>query len=199
MRVKSNWFKSNKEKTPQEIAGAVAFISWRIAQNAIQNLRRADFEIPVGKQYFDFLGEFIVFLILVSDRIAYSSQKPEYRTQFTVELFSRCAETYCENMARLLEVDASDAGKAFVERFNSRSEEYSEFGYDRNGPDFAFTRHFAHCLLDIVADQDKSWVIDRVMTIDVPEAITTIDKALKNLLSGEPRSRRAGRQLASAE
>ncbi len=71
MRVKSQWFKSGKEKSPEEIAGAVAFISWRLAQNALKNTRRAHFDVAVGPQYFDFLREFLVFLIQVADRIAF--------------------------------------------------------------------------------------------------------------------------------
>ena len=69
MRIKSQWFKSDREKTPQEIAGAMAFTIWRIADNALKNTRRANFEIAIGPQYFSFITEFLVFLIQVADRI----------------------------------------------------------------------------------------------------------------------------------
>ena len=55
MRIKSHWFKSEQEKTPQEIAGALAFTIWRIADNALKNTRKANFEIAIGPQYFSFL------------------------------------------------------------------------------------------------------------------------------------------------
>ena len=55
MRVKSRWFKGDREKSPQEIAGAAAFILWKIAQNALKNMRSADFDIEAGPQYFDYL------------------------------------------------------------------------------------------------------------------------------------------------
>ena len=66
MRIKSQWFKSDREKTPQEIGGAMAFTIWRIADNALKNTRRANFEIAIGPQYFSFLTEFLVFLIQVA-------------------------------------------------------------------------------------------------------------------------------------
>ncbi len=71
MRVKSQWFRGDRSKSPQEIAGAAAFIVWRIGQNALNTMRRASFEIAVGAQYFAFLSEFLIFLVQLADRIAY--------------------------------------------------------------------------------------------------------------------------------
>jgi hypothetical protein len=56
MRVKSHWFKSETPKSATEIAGAAAFIVFRIAQNALKNMRnalraaggRALFRLPFG-------------------------------------------------------------------------------------------------------------------------------------------------------
>ena len=79
MRVKSRWFKGEREKTPAEIAGALAFIVWRISDNALKNLRKADFSIDIGPQYINFLGEFLIFMILLSDRIVYTRLSEEER------------------------------------------------------------------------------------------------------------------------
>ena len=48
MRVKSQWFKSATPKSATEIAGAAAFIVFRIAQNSLKNMRQARFELPAG-------------------------------------------------------------------------------------------------------------------------------------------------------
>src|SRR4030065_1082504 len=102
MRIKSHWFKSEREKTPQEIAGALAFTIWRIADNALKNTRKADFEIAIGPQYFSFLTEFLVFLIQVADRIAYRQLPSEVRFELTSALANRVAETLAENQSRLM-------------------------------------------------------------------------------------------------
>ena len=53
------------------MAGALAFITWRVAQNMLKSMRRADFDIDPGPQYFDFLAEAVAFAIQVAWRLAY--------------------------------------------------------------------------------------------------------------------------------
>ena len=65
MRIKSHWFRSDRPKSPEEIAGAAAFIAWRVAQNALKTMRSAKYELAPGPQYFAFLSEFLTFLTLV--------------------------------------------------------------------------------------------------------------------------------------
>ena len=186
MRVKSKWFKSGREKTPQEIAGAVAFIIWRIAQNALKNTRKADFDVAVGVQYFAFLSEFLIFLVQVADRIAYGRLSAEIRVVFTTALAKRVAEILAENRNELLGDEVSGHKGNFIERFNLRAGEYAEFEYGSDGPSFSFLRYLAYCMLDIVDERDKSWVIDQMMAIEAPEAVTMVEKAMQGLLEVDP-------------
>jgi HD-GYP domain-containing protein (c-di-GMP phosphodiesterase class II) len=39
------------------MADALAFIAWRVAQNMLKSMRKADFDIDPGPQYFEFLAE----------------------------------------------------------------------------------------------------------------------------------------------
>ena len=186
MRVKSKWFKSEREKTPQEIAGAVAFIIWRISQNALKNTRKADFDVAVGAQYFAFLAEFLIFLVQVADRIAYDRLSAETRVAFTTALAQRVAEILAENQGELLGGEASEHKGNFIARLNLRAGEYAECEYGSDGPSFSFLRNFAHCMLDIVDEKDKSWVIDQMMAIEAPEAVAMVGKAMQSLLEAAP-------------
>ena len=186
MRVKSKWFKSEREKTPQEVAGAAAFIIWRIAQNALKNTRKADFDVAVGVQYFAFLSEFLIFLVQVADRIAYGRLSAEIRVVFTTALAKRVAEILAENRNELLGDEVSGHKGNFIERFNLRAGEYAEFEYGSDGPSFSFLRYLAYCMLDIVDERDKSWVIDQMMAIEAPEAVTMVEKAMQGLLEVDP-------------
>ena len=192
MRIKSHWFKSEREKTPQEIAGALAFTIWRIADNALKNTRKANFEIAIGPQYFSFLTEFLVFLIQVADRIAYRQLPAEVRFEFTSALANRVAGTLAENQGRLMGGSIAELKQQFIDKLNQRAGEYADFNYGSDGPDFAFTRYLAYCMREVIDEKDVEWVIDQMMSIEAPEAVDMVEKTMQNLYETEPKqSRRA--------
>jgi len=190
LRIKSSWFKPGREHTPKDLAGALSFVIYRIADNALKNTRKAKFEIAVGPQYFAFLSEFLLFQIQVADRIAHRRLSAEARVTFTSTLANRVAETHAENESRLLEKDLATCKQRFIDRLNQRFDEYAEFGYGENGPDFSFTRYLAFCLEQVMDDKDSWWIIDQMMSIEAPEAVDVLDKTFRNLLEAEPRPAR---------
>jgi hypothetical protein len=198
IRIKSQWFNEGKGKTPKELAGAVSFIAWRIAENALKNTRRADFDVAVGAQYFAFLSEFLIFLVQVADRIAYVRFTAEVRQAFTSELANRIAETLAGNQADLLGGTLSGYKSGFIERLNQRAGEYAEFEYGSDGPSFSFMRYLAHCMIDVVDERDKNWVIDQMMAVEAPEAVELVEKAMRGLLETDSGKRPAkpGRRSA---
>ena len=189
IRIKSNWFKEGRQKTPQELAGAVSFIAWRIAENALKNMRKADFEVAIGEQYFNFLAEFLIFLEQVADRIAYRRFTAEFRLDFTTELAQRIAETLADNRSRLLGGTIGEHNGNFIDQLNLRAGEYADFEYGDDGPSFSFMRYLAHCMLDVVDEPDKNWVTDQLITTEAPEAVEMVEKAMRGLLETEPRRR----------
>lgn len=190
MRIKSHWFKEGRERSPQEISDALAFVVSRIADNALKNTRKADFEIEVGPQYLDFLAEFLLFLILVSDRIAYRQLSAEDRLAFTSNLANRVAETYAENRSRLLDDDLKECKQRFIDLLNQRAGEYAEFGYDENGPDYGFYRYLAWCIGEIMTEADSKWIIDQMISFEAPEAVKMVEKTLRGLYETEPKPAR---------
>ena len=194
MRIKSNWFKPGREHNPAELAGAVSFVIYRIADNALKNTRKADFEIQVGTQYFAFLTEFLLFLIQVADRIAYRRLSADDRIAFTGALANRVAETHAENQSRLLGGTPAEAKQHFIDLLNQRADGYADFAYDENGPSFNFTRYLAWCMDQVMDQKDSGWIIDQMMSIEAPEAVEMVEKTFRNLLESEPRQprRRSG-------
>lgn len=190
MRIKSNWFKPGREHTPEELAGALSFVIYRIADDALKNTRKAKFEVAVGAQYFAFLTEFLLFLIQVADRIAYRRLSEDGRFIFTSTLANRIAETHAENESRLLGGELADCKRNFIDRLNQRAGEYAEFGYNEDGPDFSFTRYLAFCMDEVVDEKDSGWIIDQMMAIAAPEAVDMVEKTFRDLLESEPRQPR---------
>lgn len=190
MRIKSRWFRDH-QRTPQEIAGALAFVIWRIGDNALKNTRNAKFEIAIGTQYFSFLTEFLVFLIQVADRIAYRQLSAEDRMTFTSALANRVAETLAENQSRLMGNTIAEHKQFFIDKLNQRAGEYAEFNYGTDGPEFAFTRYLGFCMREVMDEKDAAWVIDQMMSIAAPEAVEMVEKTLRDLFETEPRQPRS--------
>ncbi|OGT01725.1 MAG: hypothetical protein A3F73_07510 [Gallionellales bacterium RIFCSPLOWO2_12_FULL_59_22] len=190
MRIKSRWFKEGRSHTPEELAGAVSFVVWRIAANALKNTRKAHFGVEVGKQYFAFLNEFLVFLIQVADRIVYRRLPPDDRAMFTGILANRVAETLAENRSRLLGGTPEDAKQQFIDLLNQRADGYAEFDYDEDGPSFNFTRYLGYSMNQIMDEHDSRWIVDQMMSIEAPQAVEMVGKTLRDLLETGPRQPR---------
>lgn|SRR3989338_1663562 len=195
MRIKSHWHKSH-QRTPQEIAGALAFVIWRIGDNALKNTRNAKFEIAVGTQYFSFLSEFLVFLIQVADRIAYRQLSAEDRLAFTSALANRVAENLAENQSRLIGNSIEYHKQHFIDKLNQRAGEYAEFDYGSNGPEFAFTRYLGFSMREVMDEKDTTWVIDQMMSIAAPEAVEMMEKTMRDLFETEPRQPRSRKAVS---
>ncbi len=196
MRIKSQWFKTDKPKTPQESAGAMAFIVWRVAHNTLAQMRSARFDIDIGPQYFAFMREWLVFLIQVVDRMAHARMPADEREVFTTALVRRVADHLADNENRLLGEPSpgqdSSQGR-FIDLFNLLSSHYAEFGHSDEGPDFLFMRYLGYRIEVLMPKKDQHWVIDQVLAIEAPEAVQMLQRSLQGVLSTEPRAaRRAG-------
>lgn len=196
LRLTSQWFKADTPKTPQEAAGAMAFIVWRVAHNALTQMRGARFDIDIGPQYFAFLREWLVFLVQVVDRMAHERMPAADRVAFTTALVLRVADHLADNENRLLGVpppgEETHQGR-FIDLVNLLSAHYAEFGHGADGPDFAFMRYLGHRIEALMPEKDRYWVVDQVMAIEAPDAVEMLQRSLQGVLSNEPRRpRRAG-------
>jgi len=194
MRIKSQWFNDDKPKTAKQSASVMAFIAWRLAQNAVKQMRAAQFDIDPGPQYFDLLSEFLIFLLQVTDRIAYAKLEGGYRAEFTTALVIRVAEILEENEDTLLgrPVEKSYQNR-FIDLFNARSADYATMSYGEGGTDFPFLRYLGNQVMHIMPRKDQSWVIDQIMEIEAPQAVAGIGKGMQGLFDAAPRSARKER------
>jgi acetyltransferase len=125
----------------------VAALAFKLAVESIKSMRKADYDIDVGRPYFDYFCEFLIFMALSADRIAYMRLDAEKRLEFTGALAKRLAEIMEENNHMLFgEAEPGFCRRHFIDLFNRRSNEYAEFDYGPEGPDFGFKRFFAACL-----------------------------------------------------
>lgn len=185
VRVHSRWFRSEAPKAPEVIAGAAATTAWRVARAMLADMRKADFELPPGPTYFAFLAESLAFLAQVAWRIAWERMDEEDRVAFATAMGRRMAELLAENESDLLRARPPGVIESeFIERLNARFEEYAEFGFGPDGPDFLFLRYFASLVSEVVPEPDRRWVHDQVIAIEGPDGAATVARALRGLLDG---------------
>ncbi len=181
IRIKTK-FHSSGQRSAATLASVVAVLAWKLAIESIKRMRKADYDIDIGRPYFDFVCEFLVFLAVCADRVAYRELDAADRIEFTTALAQNIARFVEENNIMLLGAAVpGESQRHFIDLFNRRAAEYAEFGLDENGPDFGFRRFFAACLRDVLPEKDKLWVVDQAMDIEAPEALKTLDKTLTGL------------------
>jgi hypothetical protein len=181
IRIKTK-FHTTGQRSAKTLGSVVAVVAWKLAIESIKRMRKAWYDIDVGRPYFDFVCEFLAFLAVSADRVAFRELDEADRIEFTTALAQNIARFVEENNIMLLgEASPGESQRHFIELFNRRSADYAEFGYDENGPDFGFKRLFAACLRDVLPEKDKLWVVDQAMDIEAPEALKTLDKTLRGL------------------
>lgn len=194
IRIRSR-FHTSGQRSAATLASVVAMLAWKLAVESIKRMRAAQYDIDIGRAYFDYVCEFMAFLAQAADRIAFRELTPEERVAFTTALAKRLAEVVEENRDMLLGATVPGECQAhFLRLFNERGAGYGEFDYGPEGPDFGFRRYFAACLREVLPPKDQLWVVDQAMDIEAPDAIAALEKTLAGLFQpdGSPQRRRAG-------
>jgi len=182
-RTKSRWFAKSKERDPAAIASVVGMAAWRLGLHSIKRMRGAQFQIEASPQYFAFLREYLVFLVQVADRFALARLSLPERRIFTVNLAKQIARLLAENESELLGGDLEALRRRFLDTFNERADAYAECSFDENtGPGFDFMRYCSHMLLDVMAEHDRAWIVDQIMSVEAPEAVERLRQVIDNLV-----------------
>jgi hypothetical protein len=185
IRIRSRFHRGGRERTAPELASVIAMLGWKLSQDAIRRMRAAQFDIDIGRQYFDFVCEYLAFMLHAADRIAYRALDADRRVAFTTALALKLAEVVEDNRDMLIaEPEPGRCRRHFIALANLRGADYADFTYDeKEGPDFGFRRFFGSRLLDIVPEKDHAWVIDQIMEIEAPEAVKALERTLEGLFA----------------
>ncbi|MDH5601376.1 MAG: hypothetical protein OEY78_08750 [Gammaproteobacteria bacterium] len=180
MRIKSRWSKKGKTHTIEEIAGAVAFINWRIAGNCLLSLENNDFQTDTHEQRLKIISEFLIFTIHMIDRMTIENFDGNERVRFITELVTKTAKHLEDNKRDL--IGPGDYRDAFIQLLNDRISEYSEFSYDeKDGPSFPMKRFFGDKVAEVMGEKNQKWVADQVIEIEVRDIMSHLRKSVPNL------------------
>lgn len=181
VRIKSQWHKENRDRSTEEIAGAIAFNCLKLAMDKAMNLHTERFRYDSPEQHLGVIIEYLIFAAQIVDRLTYGRLDDEQRQQLIVALARRMAEHIQDSG-----VESCGPGEyetSFIERFNQRSTEYSELGFTEDGPGYPFLRHLGYQIQCLMGEsQENRWVIDQVMDQDAPEVYRQLKRALRNMI-----------------
>ena len=182
LRIKSHWHQDGNERSLDEIAGALAFISWRIAKDKAINLHGQDFVYEDDGQRMDVIMEYLIFQLNIVDRLAHDrlDMNDDDRRQLVVTLAKHLAGHLHDNCSDIM--GPGDYVGPFIERMNRRGEEYAEFKLATDGPSYPFMRHLGFEIQQVMGEsRENRWVIDQVMDKDGVEVYREISRAIDNL------------------
>ncbi len=183
-RIKSTWHQSERNETGdrslEDIAGAMAFIAWRIALESARDLHRERYNYDSDQQRVAVIAEFLAFLVQVADRIVYDVLDEDERTGAINAPGQRLAEHIQDNLTDLF--GPGDYRSPFIETLNERLQDYAAFSFEDDQPDYHFLRYLGDRILKIMGeDQTNRWVIDEVMEKAAPEAVKHMSRSIRNL------------------
>lgn len=181
LRIKSHWH-GESERSLEEIASALGFISWRIAQEYAINLHGQDFVYQDDRQRMDVITEYVIFQLQIADRLSYQQFElaDEERQQLILALANKLAMHIQDNG-----VDLFGPGEyipAFFAKLNNRGAEYAKYNYTDDGPSYPFMRHLGYEMQQIMGlEGENRWVIDQVMDKDGLEVDRKLRRAMEDL------------------
>jgi hypothetical protein len=179
VRVKSKWHK-NQVKTIEDIGGAMAFICWRITKNHLEDLINEGFVIE-KEQVFDVIVEYLCFLIQCIDRLVFKTLNAEQRQELINKLAKQSAFYFQENKED--RIGEGNHWKAFINTYNQRSEDYSDYEFVDGEPDYHFLRYFAEKVQKAMTDVDEKWIVQQIIEIQAPKAFKKINQSVDDLVS----------------
>ena len=159
IRIKSNWSKTVKrEKTSEDIASALSYISWKLSLDKARNLHGEDFDYTSDHQRIAVIVEFMSFQVHIVEFL----RVPEPLIQ---KQSSRIMQENCEDLFGI-----GDYKKGYINTLNLRSEEYSNYEFTNGGSNYSIYRHLAKKIQDAMGtSQTNKWVMDQIVDIDAVE------------------------------
>jgi hypothetical protein len=181
VRVRTVWFKKEGERPSHEVATVLASTIWRLADKAVDNLSKADYDIVSPQRGFRIIAELCCFLVHYADRLVYGRIDEVKRAEIVSDTGIRLAEIMEDNILDFTggkKDPEYDYKRGFIDRLNSRMTDYAEFEFPTDKVSFQALRFLSLQIRDVMEDSDKSWIQDQIMDIEVPEMMGTVKKSV---------------------
>jgi hypothetical protein len=178
LRVKTVWFKNAGGRSAAEIGSVLASTIWRLADNAVSSLSKADCDIVTPERGIRIVGELAAFLLHMSDRMVYGRVPEAERAQLIQGTGRRLAELVRDNIREMVGDDGFDYKANFIDMLNRRAADYATFECAPEKPSFALLRYLGLAVRELMLESDQPWVADQIMDLQAPEALGTLKRTI---------------------
>lgn len=179
IRMRTKWH-SGKAKTIEDRAGVLGFNIWKIANETWKHMEKEGFRLGDDRQLIGLFTEVAAFLMQVVDRLVYGQLSEDERARLMNALGQHLAKTLQTNMLDMF--GPGEYTGPFIETLNARSADYTEFEFENYRPSYAMIRYLAENMSVAMAATDNKWVVEQVMDIEAPAALTHIKKLVGEVL-----------------
>lgn len=191
IRVKTVWFKNAGGRSAAEVSTVLASTVWRLADNAVAGLSKADCDIVTPERGMRIVGEVAAFLLHMADRMLYGRVPDAERERLVQGAGKRLAEIVRDNIRAMAPDDDFDHRANFIDFLNRRFADYATFECAPDKPSFTLLRYLGLAVRELMLASDQPWVADQIMEIEAPEALGTLKKTVDGLLApAQPAPRR---------
>ncbi|WP_198265391.1 hypothetical protein [sulfur-oxidizing endosymbiont of Gigantopelta aegis] len=177
--MKSKWGKSGKTRSVADNASAAAFLTWRIAQDALLDLEDEQYQTDSMSQRMDVIVEFVIFLAHIADRITYERMDVEERQEFVTVMVKHLARTHQASMEGIAGI--KDYKEDFINLVNERMSDYADMPYEDGEPSFVMKRYLGTRVQAVMGEHYNKWIETQVLEINAPTAIKLLNKAIEDL------------------
>jgi hypothetical protein len=181
IRVKAKWKDKDRQRSFEDIGGALAFNAWKAAAQVVLNLENDGFQTDNNAQRLDVIAEILAFLVQVADRMAYERMDDEARATFVTAFATRLSKYMADNRR-----DIQGPGEwktEFIDLVNARAQDYAECHWTAaEGASFKFRRLLGERVAGVMGDKDRRWIPDYIIDREAPEAVGILKRALPTLL-----------------
>ena len=189
LRAKTVWFKKEGERPAEEVATVLASTVWRLADKAVDNLSKANFDILTPERGFKIIGELTCFLTHYVDRLAFERMDDAKRQDLVSAVGVRLAEIMEQNILDYTggkpdpDYDYQDG---YIDLLNRRMTDYSEFEIPEDKASFQALRFLSLMIREGMEKSDQSWIQDQLMDIEVPEMMGMVKKSVDGFYPPQP-------------
>jgi len=180
-KLKKGWSDKGKDRSLEDIGGAISFNIWQISGQGVLDLENEGFQTDTHSQRLDVISEFAAYLIQVVDRMLFDSFALQDRNDLITATGLHLARVMQDNR-----IEANGDGNytnEFLQLLNQRIGEYSSCQFDLDeGPSFVFLRMLGDHVTSMMGEQDAKWITGYIIDIVGVQMFKSITRLLPGLL-----------------
>ncbi len=191
LRIKTTWFRKDAGRAADETASVLALNFWKMANKAVDDISKADYDIIHLGRGFGLIAEMGAFMLHIADRMLYGRVDEERRAALIESAGVHLAEYVEKNIQDFLndDLDERDYLGEFLDFLNRRTADYETFDFPPEEPNYAIKRYLANVIRERMEGHDQTWIIDQIIEFQAPEAIETVQKLIDGFFpKAEPES-----------